>query len=189
MWESTLHVFNRAREGDQDAARVLIERAVPGLRRFTHGRIPSYGRGTADTEDVVQDAVLRMLSRLDAFQHRSVASLQAYLKQTVVNSVRDVVRRVRRRGVPLEPTEDIATDNPSPLEQAIKRQSAARFLAALQRLKPTDRQAIIWRMELGYSYDEMARQLGKSSAAAARMTVNRAIKRLAQELGIEPPRE
>lgn len=185
-WESTLHVFDRARGGDMGAARELIERAVPSLRRFTRGRIPSYGRGSADTEDVVQDAVVRVLLQLDSFQHRSVTALQAYLKLTVVNSIRDVIRRVRRRGVPLEPSEDLAVDAPSPLELAIRRETAARFVSALERLKPTDRQAIIWRVELGYSYEEIARQMGKSSPAAARMTVARAMKRLAQELHLGP---
>lgn len=183
--ESTVLVLDRARAGDRQAARVLIERAIPGLRRFTRGRIPDYGRGVADTEDIVQDAVLRMLKQLDSFHHRSVQSLQAYLRQTVVNNVRDVVRRVRRRGVPMEPTEDLPASAPSPLELAIRRESTERFLEAIATLKPADRQAVIWRVELGHSYEEIARQLGKSSADAARMTVTRALRRLAVALGLD----
>lgn len=187
LWESTLHVFNRARDGDRSAARILVERAVPQLRRWTHGRLPNYGRGPVDTEDVVQEAVLSTLKRLDRFQHRSVMALQAYLKQTVINSIRDVVRRARRRKVSDEPLDDMVAPGLSPLEQMIKRQSVARFVEALQRLKPTDRQAVICRIELGCSYDEVARRMGKTSAAAARMTVTRALQRLAAAMDIEKP--
>jgi DNA-directed RNA polymerase specialized sigma24 family protein len=62
-------------------------------------------------------------------------------------------------------------------------QELSAFLAALQRLRPADRQVIIWRIEIGYSVDEIADRLGKSKAAAA-MTVSRAMARLAAELKI-----
>jgi RNA polymerase sigma factor (sigma-70 family) len=68
------------------------------------------------------------------------------------------------------------------LEQAILRERLDEFLAPLQRLRPRDRQAIVWRVELGYSIEEIARRLGKSEAAAA-MTVSRALARLAAEMG------
>ena len=185
-WDSTIHILERARAGDYSAGRMLLERALPHLRRWTHGRIPSYGRGPADTEDVVQDAVLQALKHIDVFEHRSVGALQAYLRQAVVNGIRDVVRRVKRRGVPVEPPEDLENADPSPLEQAIMRERSEHFVEALQRLRPSDRQAIIWRVELGYSHEEIARRLGKPSAAAARMAVGRALTRLAKEMGIEP---
>lgn len=183
--ESTVFVLDRARSGDRSAVRVLIARALPDLRKWSRGRIPSYGRGPSDTEDMVQDAVVRTLARLTAFEPRSVSALQAYLRRTVMNSVRDVVRRVRRRGLPSEASDNVVSTQPSPLEQAIKRQSAERFLAALQRLRPVDRQAVIWRIELDRSYNDIAMQLGKPTPAAARMAVKRALERLAKELGIE----
>ena len=75
----------------------------------------------------------------------------------------------------------------SPLEQAIMRQRTKLFIEALQRLCPLDRQAIVWRIELGYSYEEIARRLGRSNAALARMTVNRALKRLGNAMGMQVP--
>jgi len=183
-WESTIHVLERARKGDRLAARVLLERALPPLRRWARGRIPTYGRGPADTEDVVQDAVVETLKRLDRFEHRTVGALQAYMREIVVNKVRDVVRRVRRRGVPIEPPETLGDDAPSPLERAIMAERLERFVDALQRLRPAERQAVVWRIELGYSYDEIAQRLGKPSTDAARMTVSRALRRLAKEMGV-----
>ena len=44
----------------------------------------------------------------------------------------------------------------------------------LRKLRPADRQVIVWRIELGYTADEIATKLGKSKAAAG-MTVTRAM--------------
>ena len=49
-------------------------------------------------------------------------------------------------------------------------------------LSPMDRQAIIARVELGQSWDEVADALGKPSRDAARMTVTRALRRLAESM-------
>jgi RNA polymerase sigma factor (sigma-70 family) len=182
--DSTIRVLERARRGDRSAARVLIERAVPPLRRWTRGRLPVYARAGDDTDDIVQDAVLRTLKRLGPFEHRTVAALQAYLREAVVNRIRDLIRRSRRRGSPVEVVDQLRDDQPSPLERAIMQERSEAFLAALARLRPADRQAIVWRVELGYSTDDIARRLGKSNAAAA-MTVSRALARLGNELTIK----
>jgi RNA polymerase sigma factor (sigma-70 family) len=188
-WESTTHLVTKARAGDRSAAGALLERAVPHLRRWTRGRIPSYGRGHADTEDIVQDAIVQTLRRIDTFDHRSVGALQAFLREVVVNRIRDVVRRVRRRGVPEELPEEIVDKERSPLEIAIMQQRTERFVAALAKLRPVDRQAVVCRIELGYSYREIAERLGNSTEAAARMKVHRALQRLAVHLDLPAPAE
>ena len=179
--DSTMEVLQRAKQGDRSAARVLIERALPPLRRWSRGRLPRYARTGDDTEDVVQDAVLGTLRRIEKFEHRTVGALQAYLREAVVNRIRDLVRGSRRRGIRVEPEEELNDHGPSPLEQAIMRERFEEFLEALQRLRPADRQAIVWRVELGYSIDEIARRLGKSNPAAA-MTVSRALARLEKQM-------
>jgi DNA-directed RNA polymerase specialized sigma24 family protein len=57
-----------------------------------------------------------------------------------------------------------------------------RYEAALQRLRPEEREAIIARVEMERSYQEIAISLGKPSADAARMAVSRALLRLAEEM-------
>ena len=183
--ESTTHILARAQAGDRSAAQALIERAIPALRRWSHGRIPTFGRGPADTEDFVQDAVLQALKRIKTFEHRTVAALQAYLRATVVNLIRDVVRRIGRRGVPSELPEDLPDSAHTPLELAIMNEQLDRFVEALRHLRPADRQFIVWRIELGYSFDDIAERLGKSTPAT-RIAVSRALERLAKELRIEP---
>jgi RNA polymerase sigma-70 factor (ECF subfamily) len=77
----------------------------------------------------------------------------------------------------------------SPLEEAIGRQALERYESALARLRPEEREAIIARVEMDYSYEEMAEALGKPSADAARKAARRALLRLAEEMKREgqPP--
>ena len=181
--DSTVEILDRAREGDWAAAEALIARVTPSVRRWARGRVPHYVRHDANTEDIVQDAVLNALKRLKRVQYRTVGGLQAYLRTSVVNRIRDLIRASKRRGIPVECAEELKDQAASPLESAIMREGLASFLAALQRLRPADRQVIIWRIELGYSVDEIAVRLGKSKGAAG-MSVSRAMARLAKELGI-----
>ena len=179
--DSTLDVLERARRGDRSAAQVLIARAVPPLRRWSRGRVPHYARGTADTEDVVQDAVLGTFKRIERFEHRTVGALQAYLREAVMNRIRDLIRSSRRRGITVELKDDLPLQDLSPLEVAIRAEKSERFLKALQALSPADRQVIVWRIELGYTVSEISERLGKSKAAAG-MTVSRALQRLSKVL-------
>jgi len=71
---------------------------------------------------------------------------------------------------------------PSPLETAIGHQAVERYEEALSRLRPEDREAIIGRIELGLTNEELAETLGKPSPNAARMAVERALFRLAKEM-------
>ena len=69
-----------------------------------------------------------------------------------------------------------------PLEEAIGQEALERYEAALARLRPDDREAIILRIEMRYPYAEVATALGKPSVAAAQMAVSRALVRLAEEM-------
>jgi RNA polymerase sigma-70 factor (ECF subfamily) len=182
-YDSTVEILKRAQAGDRSAALNLIERAAPVVRQWARGRLPQSARNDADTEDVMQDAVLRTLKGLKNFQHRTVGGLQAYLRTSVINRIRDLIRASGRRGIREPIGEELRDSQPSPLESAIMREKLDRFLEALQRLKPADRQVIVWRVELGYSVDEIASRLGKSKAAAG-MTVTRAMARLGKELNV-----
>jgi RNA polymerase sigma-70 factor (ECF subfamily) len=188
--DSTLHVLARAQDGDESAAKILIERALPPVRRWARGRLPRYARSDADTEDVVQDAFLRTLRRIKGFKHRTVGGLQAYLRQAVVNRIRDLIRGSRRHGIEIGAVPEPRDWKPSPLEAAIMRQQLDGFLEALRTLRPADRQVIVWRLELGYTADEIATKLGKSKAAAG-MTISRAVTRLAKEMHFDadPPKQ
>jgi RNA polymerase sigma-70 factor (ECF subfamily) len=180
--ESTLELLARVRQGDREALDRLFARCLPPLRRWARGRLPAAARGALDTQDLVQDTILNSLRRLDQFESRHEGALQAYLRQAVLNRIRDEARRFSRRPAATELTESQPVDAASPLDIAIGRQGVARYEAALQRLKPADREAIIGRMELQHDYHELAIILGKPNANAARVAVTRALARLMEQL-------
>jgi len=99
-----------------------------------------------------------------------------------MNRIRDVIRQHKRRPEISGLSEGIEDEATSPLEHAIGAENLERYESALQRLNAADREAIIGRLEMLYSYDELATVLGRPSAAAARMAVTRAMKRLAEEM-------
>ena len=144
--------------------------------------MPKWARDLADTDDLVQDTLLQTFKRIGDFEPRRVGALQAYLRQAVLNRLRDELRRKGRRPDDTD-LEGVEVDaGQSPLEQAIGREAVERYERALECLKPDEREAIIARVEMGYSYDELAEVLGKPTADAARKAAKRALVRLAEEM-------
>ena len=180
--ENTISLLARAKEGDAGALDEIVKRSLPPLRRWARGRLPQWARGLDDTQDLVQDAVLRTLPRLQTFQAAHPGALQAFLRQAVANHIIDEIRKVKRRPAVAELSESAPDPAPSPLEHAIGREGLERYDAALLRLKPEDREAIIARIELQQSYEEVALALGKPTLNAARVAVSRAIARLVEAM-------
>ena len=180
--EFTIDLVLRARTGDEAALNSLCARYLPRLQRWAHGRLPAAARCALDTHDLVQETLTHVVQRLHAFEPRHEGAFQGYVRQALLNRIRDEARRYRRRGTaePLD-NEHPATDA-SPLEEAIGSEALARYEAALARLRPEDREAIVARIELGLPYPEVAAALGKPSVPAAHMAVSRALVRLAQEM-------
>jgi RNA polymerase sigma-70 factor (ECF subfamily) len=180
--ESSLELLARIRAGDRNALDELIARYLPRLRRWATGRLPGWARERDDTDDLVQDTVIRSLEKLEGFEPQHEAALQAYLRQAVLNRIRDLVRRAQRRPALVPMDEDMTAEGESPLDQAIGAEARARYDAGLSALSAEDQEAIIGRIELGYDYDELAAALGKPSRDAARMAVRRALLRLAEKM-------
>jgi RNA polymerase sigma factor (sigma-70 family) len=180
--EATVDLLEQVKHGDNDALDKLLQRCIPPLRRWARGRLPQSARGVQDTADLVQEAVFSAMRRLEAFEARHQGALQAYLRLAVMNRIRDAVRQRQRRPQQTEFPEALEDHGASPLAQAIGAENLRRYDEAIQRLRPEDREAIIGRLEMQYSYEELTLVLNKPSAAAARMTVTRAMKRLADEL-------
>lgn len=179
---STLELVDRARLGDAGAIERLFARHFPPLRRWARGRLPVWARDLADTDDVVQEALLRTFRRIEDVDLGGAGSLQAYLRQAVMNRIRDELRHRKRIPEMVEvDVRQIAEVN-SPLEDAIGAEALRQYDEALARLKPDEREAIVARVEMGYTYEELAESLGKPSWDAARKTAKRALVRLAQEM-------
>jgi len=183
--EPTLELVVRARGGDQTAMEALLERCLPPLKRWAHGRLPAAARGRLDTGDLVQEAALHVLRNLGTFEPRHVGAMQAYLRQSVINRIRDEVRRIVRQPPPEELPEDHPADRTSPLESAIKAEAYEHYREALSHLTVKERELVVGRVEVQWSLAEIAHRFGLPSVDAARMAVNRAVKRLTADLALK----
>jgi RNA polymerase sigma-70 factor (ECF subfamily) len=181
--ESSFDLLLLAKQGSDEALERLWSRYLPRLRRWAHGRLPASARGLLETEDLAQEVLTKAFHHVGTFEPRHEGAFQGYIRQILLNRVRDEVRKGHRRpeAAPLEDDHHQALD-PSPLEMAIGRQAMDRYEAAMERLKPQDRQMIVARLELGFTASEIAAEFGKPTAAAAQMAVSRALVRLAEEM-------
>lgn len=179
---SSLTLLERAQAGDQAALDTLIARYRPRLERWTTGRLPRWARDIADTQDLVQETLLQTFRRIEHFENRGDGALQAYLRQALLNRIREELRRWKKRPQKVDFDSQAEDDDRSPLEEAIGREALDRYERALATLRPEDREVIVARVELGYTNQEIADLLNKPSANAARMALERAIVRLAKEM-------
>ena len=180
--ESTFSLLERARAGDRQAIELLVARHRGPLQRWASGRLPRWARGMVETQDLVQETLFRTFRRVETFRPERVGALQGYLRQAVLNGIRDELRRAGRRPAADSLDEEHVDPAPSPLEEAIGREATERYEAALAALRPEEREAIIGRVELGYTYGELAEALGKPSIDAARKATERALVRLVEEM-------
>jgi RNA polymerase sigma-70 factor (ECF subfamily) len=171
----------RARSGDASAIGRLVARCLPDLRRWAHRRLPRWVRSAADTSDLIQDAVLGTLARLDAFQPQGRRALASYLRTAVRNRIADEHRRAAR-WLPAAPlVETLPSHAASPLQHAIDAETEGRYRSALARLSSRDQQLIVAHFELDYNHAQLGCMIGRSPHAA-RMALTRAINRLAARM-------
>ena len=120
----------------------------------------------ADAEDVVQDACVRWLRR----RGEPVESVRAYLVTIVTRLCLDKLDSARAKRVtytgPWLP-EPVVSDGAYAAEQADSLSLA--FLVLLEELTPLERAAYLLQDVFGYSFEEVARSLGRSPAACRQL--------------------
>jgi RNA polymerase sigma-70 factor (ECF subfamily) len=120
----------------------------------------------ADAEDVVQEASLRWLRRSD----REIESVRAYLVTIVTRLCLDQLDSARSRRVtyagPWLP-EPVVVDETDAAEQADSLSLA--FLVLLEELTPLERAAYLLHDIFGYSFEEVARSLGRTPVACRQL--------------------
>lgn len=178
--DSTAVLVGQARAGDARAREKLAGRYRTALRLWAHGRLPDRARDLVDTDDLVQSAIFRAMNHLDRFEPRGEGSFLAYVRQILLNQIRDEVRRAHRRPDHAELSEMVADKELSPLERVIQQDRLESYERALEALLPNQREAVIMRLELGFRYREIAEALGLPSGNAARTTIARALVRMAR---------
>jgi RNA polymerase sigma-70 factor (ECF subfamily) len=177
--ESSEDLLLKAQTGDENARNDLIGRYLPRLERWASGRLPLGVRTLLDTGDIVQEAVMNALPRLNTLEVGTEKGLEVYLQRSIKNRIIDVYRRPRRRTV--QPDADIPSGGPDQVDAVIGAEALERYEHALESLTEHDRQLIVMHVELGFNNDDIAAELGKNTDAA-RTALAGALTRLAAEM-------
>ena len=179
---STVELLERVREGSDEAKDVLYRRYLPRMRRWARGRVPRKAQRFVNTDDIVQEVMMKTLTRLDDFEPEHGGAFQGYVRQALRNRLTDELRSVSRRPSDDESAGRIPDVRPSPREEVLRREQMEHYERALDAMPVGDQVVIMARLEDGLSYQQIALELGKPSRDAARMAVSRAVARLAQHM-------
>src|SRR5579859_4608243 len=178
--EPTVEMVRRIRGGDPNACSELVRRYTPMIRRWASGRLPHNARGLTDTDDLVQVALIRALNHIGNLRLEHPGALFVYLKQVVLNAIKDEIRRNRTRNehveIPVDSLKDEAQAQDDPEKLYVDMDAYEKVLATLPKRQ---QRLLVMRLEFGLSYDEIAQECG-TSADAARMMVSRAVLQLAR---------
>jgi RNA polymerase sigma factor (sigma-70 family) len=180
--ESTATLLSRVRAGDEDARERLVVRYLALLTRWAHGRVPPRARRLADTDDLVQTTLLRALNGVQHFEPRREGAFLAYLRKILLNQLRTAVQRVDAGPALQSLPEGLEGARPSPLEEAIGAEAMESYDAVLASLTEDQRQAVVLRIELGLTFQQVAEATESPSADAARMLVARGLAHLSERM-------
>src|SRR5215510_10268361 len=170
-------VLARARQGDSEAFRALVERHSRSVFRLAFRMTGN----EQDAEDVVQESFLRAYKQLGRFESR--ANFGTWLYRIVANCSVDLMRaKQSRQDMSRGESLDEAVELPSgdalgPDRLAQSAEIQARVQDALGALSPLERAAFTLRHHEGRSIDEISRTLGLGTSAA-KHSVFRAVKKL-----------
>jgi RNA polymerase sigma-70 factor (ECF subfamily) len=178
-----LGLVTKARTGDSDAFRVLVERHSRALFRLAYRMTGNQ----QDAEDVVQDSFLRAYKQLARFDER--ASFGTWLYRIAVNCSLDLVRSRKRRNELMTPEDSEMDDpilslpsrDPAPDRIAMSGEVRDRVAEAMTELSPSERTAFVLRHFEGMRIEEVSRVLG-CQPGAAKHSVFRAVQKLRRAL-------
>src|SRR5213594_815891 len=150
----------RARQGDSEAFRALVERHSRSVFRLAYRMTGN----EQDAEDVVQESLLRAYRQLGRFEAR--ANFGTWLYRIVANCSVDLMRAKQARhdqarGESLDGAAKMpAADVPGPERMAQSAEIERRVQHALEGLSPLERAAFTLRHYEGRSIDEIGAALG-----------------------------
>jgi RNA polymerase sigma-70 factor (ECF subfamily) len=181
MEGNDLDLVERARAGDTDAFRELVDRHSRTMFK-TAFRLTG---NEADADDLVQEALLRAYRKLDKFDGRS--QFGTWLYRITVNCGMDLMRKKSRRQARAAMDErvildSVVADDPRPDRLALSGEIGRAVESVLRTLSPMERAAFVLRHFEGRSIAEIGELLGVRSGAT-KHAVFRAVKKLRAELG------
>lgn len=130
--------------GDERAFARLAADQTPRLLRFARTILA----GTAEAEEVVQEALLRLWRQAEAWQPSG--RISTWLHQVTYRLCIDIIRR-RQPSVPIEADTEIEDDVPSPDSRLLRTEDVLAVRAALGELPERQRTALVL-----FHFQEMA---------------------------------
>jgi RNA polymerase sigma-70 factor (ECF subfamily) len=176
---------SRAREGDSDAFRLLVERHSRVIFRVAYRMTGN----EHDADDVVQEAFLRPYKQLDHFEER--ANFSTWLHRIAVNCSLDLLRArgrhdKHRADITVydgeeEREREIASADPQPDRLLLSAELKQHVATAMDSLSGNERTAFILRHFEGMPVEEIGKTLG-IQVNAAKHTIFRAVRKLREAL-------
>ncbi|HZL57244.1 MAG TPA: sigma-70 family RNA polymerase sigma factor [Bryobacteraceae bacterium] len=175
--------IGRARRGDRDAFRVLVERHARAVFRLAYRMTGD----ETDAEDMVQETFLKAWKQIGKFDGR--ASFPTWLHRICANCSLDLIRARKRKQDLHQPADSdspdpfaqIPAEGPSPERLAQSSQIAAVLLPALAELSEMERAAFVMRHYEGMGIEDISVALGVQPGAA-KHSVFRAVQKLRRVL-------
>jgi RNA polymerase sigma-70 factor, ECF subfamily len=198
-------LLRRAGDGDASARDELLHRHRPRLRKLVALRLDHRLAARVDPSDVVQETLAEAARKLANYLHQRPLPFYPWLRQLALERVARLHRehvQVGKRSVLREECAFGSLPDESALEMIdrlrrsgssvgsrLRREELRRCLqAALERLKPADREVLVLRHIEQLDTAEVAAVLGLSESAV-KMRHMRAVDRLRTLLAIDPGRE
>lgn len=136
----------------------------------------------------MQDAVVGLLGRRALLLPRDAGAIYSYLRASIRNRITDELRKAATESKHLRSCLGAASPAASPLDEALLRDERLAFNEALLVLEERERLLVTGRVELGFSYLELAAALGYGSPDAARMATKRAVLRIGRLMQAARPK-
>lgn len=183
MTHSDAAAVARARDGDSEAFRALVERHSRAVFRLAHRMTGN----ASDAEDVVQETFLKAYRQLSRFESR--ANFGTWVHRIAVNCSIDLIRARPHREAGHDATDleqfgaaDTAGPGlPSPERLMLSAEVQGRISDAMTSLSKMERAAFVLRHFEGQSIDEISRALGLKTNAT-KHSIFRAVKKMRQAL-------
>ncbi len=191
--DATVEKLRRWHQGDPAALEALIQEHLGWLLAEVRRRISPRLRRKVESQDIVQDAMVRLLRYGPRFVPANKGQFRALLARIVLNTILD------GRAFHENPKRDMDREQPVPSRTVLILGAAGRALTkpdeaaerdeigewlrlGLEFLDPDDRKVIHLRQWEGLEFGDVAERLGLATADAARMRFQRALPRLAQKV-------